>query len=182
MLLRIFMLVTMFCSYQAFAQNAEARFVFLPSMTFHKEVGVVGGDQSSLKMDFRVAYINTTSWYFGMIYSHTKGGGAYRLSQTSIGNSIGYSFGPALFILSYYLMSKLVEDDGTGNGVLERDGGSGVQFDIVYTFPIFTKFSLAPMLSYKNLSFKRESRNGVTSSQGNNETFFYPFIGVLATW
>ena len=182
MLLRLFLLVTILSSYKAIAQNAEARFVFFPSITLHKESGVVGGDRSSVKTDTRIAYINSTSWYFGMIYSHTKAGGANRSNQMAIGNSIGYSYGQALAIFSYYLMARATEDSGSALGPVQRDEGSGVQFDLAYSFPLFSRFSLTPMLSYRNITYKRATQNGVVSSQSNNQTFIYPYIGLMMSW
>ncbi len=181
MLVRVLALVTIIYSSGVLAQSAEsARYVFFPSITLHKETGVVAGDRTSFRADIRAGYINTSSWYFGMIYSDAKSGGSNGMTQTGIGNSVGYFLGAAGVIGSYYLKSHQSEDASAGT--IRREEGSGFQVDLIYSFPIFGSISLSPMLSYKTLTHKKKTQNDVVTGESHNETFIYPFIGLLMSW
>ncbi len=172
------LLVSLVFGSLAKADGSIGGLVFFPSLSVKQETGTLGGDQSALLTDLRFGYIIPSGFYFGFMYSHTSTIGSTGISQTSLGNSIGYFYNQLSIVGTYYLTSHSRETV-TSNSV-SRTEGSGYQFDFSYLFPVDAQIFIGPVLTYRALTFiKEENQDGTIASRGRSESFVYPFFGAL---
>ncbi len=157
------------------ADNSSGIFL-MPSFSVQKESGQLPGDQNGVPMAIRLGYLIPSGFYFGMLYSRVSIAGDYSYSETSIGNSLGYSYANTSLIVSYFLTST-VDESGPARSY-HRSEGSGVQVDLTMVFPLVWGISLGPMLTYKNISFNKQESTGVITGGSYFESSLYPYIAL----
>jgi hypothetical protein len=170
-------LILLVCT-PVFAQQSAGGITLFPSISLRQETGVSSGDGTSYPLNVRLGYVTASSLYLGLMYSNVAGSGPSATSETSYGNSLGYFYGYASFIATYYFTSVAQETSSTA-GRFSRSGGTGYQFDFSLMFPATARFSIGPILIFKSFTYGvREDANGI-SNQSQSETFLFPAIGIL---
>lgn len=159
------------------AQNTQSGFTLFASFSLRNETGTPVGDQTLLTSYWRGGYKTSQGWYFGMIYSRSYAAGAFSLNETGIGNSVGYFYGMASVIFSYYFASSTSEQglDGTYG----RSEGMGPQLDFSIAVPLSKGYSIVPTLTYKSITYQKQENNGRINAYQSTQTFLYPFIGIM---
>ena len=167
--------ITQFLPVSGYADE-PAGVVLYPSMTVRQETGLLTGDQSLIAVDLRAGYRISSGFFFGMIYSDTSGGGTNSVNETAFGNSVGYFSGVFSIVASIYLYAQ--SNENTSTAAVTRSQGIGVQLDMGFMFPIGSGFSVGPLLTFKNISYKKqEDGNGNLSNTNQPQSYFTPYLG-----
>lgn len=161
--------------------DGTAGVIVFPSVTMRQETGTIAGDQTSFHTDYRAGYLTGMGLYFGMIHSRSVATGSYGINESSWGNTVGYFYGIAQLMVSYYMLSTNSESSPTQS--ITRSEGSGLQFDLNFIFPLQGHLSIGPVLTFKTLTYKKqENPGGIITNNAQSESYIYPYLGIMLTF
>ncbi|MBK9295073.1 MAG: hypothetical protein IPM57_11655 [Oligoflexia bacterium] len=175
------LILALFFSLSSAKAEQGSGFVIFPSVGWQQQNGYLAGDQNIFGMDIRAGYKIPSGFYFGLIYSNYSSSGTNSVSQSRLGNTVGYFLDIFTFAASFFLVASSTET--TPAASVLRTEGTGFQFDLAVTFPIASFFNFGPVLSFKSITYNKRQDNGVTlSSTAQSQSTLEPSLGFLFTF
>lgn len=158
-----------------------AGIILFPSLVWQQQTGLLSGDQNVFGLDLRAGYLIPAGFYFGLIYCNHATGGTNSVTQSRLGNTVGYFYDMFSLAFSFFLMANSSETTPTAS--TERSEGTGMQLDFAVSFPVTTFFKVGPMLSYRSLTYnKRQDSGGVLVTTAQSQVALVPSLGLLFTF
>ena len=157
---------------------AHAQVVFSPGISYNdweRNDGTTTSKIARTTIDLRLGYTLPMGFYFGGMYTIENDTlGSTDVSTDRIGATVGYH-NPMGFtaLFTYHLVGN--SDIGTG----ELSGGSGMQFDLAWVFPLASSFSLGPQLTYRSIEYSKFTATGSAEVDTDyTDTQIVPYINL----
>jgi hypothetical protein len=153
----------------------DANLYYHSARTETKDVGGVSktlSDGTTAIYDIKLGYLMSEGLYIGGIYT-SRSDSALNLSGNSgsaTGASVGYMAGTGIFVMGHYLVSGTY---GT------YSDGSGIQADFGYKAGMGSGWLLGAELSYRSMTYKKDSSNAALDSYKVTELFPMVSVGYL---